>query len=153
MMWAYVLDGLVAEVSDIDPKGRFHESLIWVKCPSGVGQGWLYDGSKFVAPIEPEQPTDIVPDEISRRQFFQQLAVLEIITRQEALDALDGAIPAPLQAIIDQLPTEDDKFNAQMLVKGAQNFIRTNPLAEIVRQAMQWTVEQKDNFWRDAAKL
>lgn len=153
MMWALVIDGIVTEVTDIDPDGRFHPSLRWEKCSASVQPGWTFDGSKFAAPVEPEQPLDQVPDEISRRQFFQQLAVLEIITRQEALDALDGAIPAPLQTIIDQLPTDDDKFNAQMLVKGAQNFNRTNPLAEIVRQAMQWTVEQKDNFWRDAAKL
>jgi len=51
------------------------------------------------------------------------------------------------------MPTEDAKFEAQMLVTGAQTFSRTHPLAEIVRQAMQWTVEQKDDFWRDAAGL
>ncbi len=104
--------------------------------------------------VEPEPVPEVAPDEISCRQFFQQLAAMEIITKAEALSALqNGTIPPPLQVIIDQLPTEDDKFNAQMLVIGAATFNRLHPLAEIVRQAMQWTAEQKDNFWREAAKL
>ncbi|MEN5279280.1 hypothetical protein ABE527_20370, partial [Brucella sp. TWI432] len=90
----------------------------------------------------------------SRRQFFKYLAVLEIISRQEALAALQsGAIPAPLQAIIDQLPTEDDRFQAQMFIIGAQNFNRLHPLSETVRLSLDWTIEQKDDFWREAYKL
>ncbi|APY14198.1 hypothetical protein GJU93_16235 [Brucella sp. 10RB9212] len=157
MRYALISQGSVIDVVElddvIDPLDVFAVELAPTPCDEDVESGWLYDGEEFALPVEPEPQPELVPDEISRRQFFQQLAVLEIITRQEALDALDGAIPAPLQAIIDQLPTDDDKFNAQMLVKGAQNFNRTNPLAEIVRQAMQWTIEQKDNFWRQAAKL
>ncbi|WP_273794151.1 hypothetical protein [Brucella intermedia] len=99
-------------------------------------------------------PTEPAPDEISRRQFFQYLAVIGIISKDEALSAMQGGvIPAPLQAIIDQLPTEDDKFNARMFVVGAQNFNRLHWLTDVVRQAMQWTVEQRDEFWREAAKL
>ncbi|MCF7646900.1 hypothetical protein KQ944_18050 [Bacillus subtilis] len=114
---------------------------------------WEAEGNT-IEPYIPEPVIEPIPDEISRRQFFQQLANMEIITRDDALAALtSGAIPAPLQTIINGLPSDDDKFNAQMLVIGAQTFNRTHPLAEIVRQAMQWTVEQKDNFWRDAAKL
>jgi hypothetical protein len=103
---------------------------------------------------DPEPQPEPVPDEISRRQFFQYLAVLGIISRQEALAALQsGAIPAPLQAIIDQLPTEDDQFEAQMYIIGAQNFNRLHPLSDTVRLALGWTVEQKDEFWREASKL
>lgn len=154
MMWAHVVDGTVVEITDIDPDGRFHESFIWVKCPAAVGERWIYDGLKFKAPSEPEQPADPIPDEISRRQFFQYLAVLEIISKAEALAAMQGgAIPAPLQAIIDQLPTDDDKFNAEMFVVGAQNFNRSHWLTDKVRQAMQWTMEQRDEFWREAAKI
>lgn len=114
---------------------------------------WEAEGNTIEPYVAP--PTiEIVPDEISRRQFFQQLAKMEIITKSEALAALtSGSIPTPLQNIIDQLPTDEDKFNAQMLVIGASTFNRTHPLAEIVRQAMQWTIEQKDQFWRDAASL
>ena len=111
--------------------------------------------SKFDAVVEFEElEPKSIPDEISRRQFFQYLAVLGIIIRQEALAALQsGAIPAPLQAIIDELPTEDDQFEAQMFIIGAQNFDRLHPLSDTVRLALGWTVEQKDDFWREAYKL
>lgn len=45
-----------------------------------------------------------------------------------------------------QLPTDDAKFDAQMLVVGEQTFSRSHPLSERVRQAMQWTVKQKDGY-------
>lgn len=104
--------------------------------------------------VPPSPEPEATPYEISRRQFFQYLAVLEIITRQEALAALQsGAIPAPLQAIIDQLPTENDQFEAQMFIVGAQNFNRLHPLSETVRLSLGWSVEQKDDFWRQAFNL
>lgn len=60
-MWAHIIDGKVVEVTDIDPKGRFHESFVWVKCPVNVRHGWLFDGSDFAAPTaEPGQPLTFV---------------------------------------------------------------------------------------------
>lgn len=101
----------------------------------------------FVAPPKP------VPDIISRRQFFQQLAAMGIISNADALAAMQtGFIPAPLQAIINTLPPET-QFEAQMLIVGADSFNRTHPLSETVRIALGWTVEQKDDFWRAAANL
>ncbi len=97
---------------------------------------------------------DPVPDEISRRQFFQRLAVMAIITNQDAIAAMQsGAIPAPLQAIIDDLPTEAEKFEATMLIVGADSFQLAHPLTEVVRLKMGWTEEQRNNFFQDAAKL
>lgn len=116
---------------------------------------WIEDNKPEILPYVPPEPeSEHIVDVISRRQFFQQLSILEIITRAEALAAVQGGtIPTPLMVIIDSLPTDDDKFDAQMLVSGAQTFDRTHPLAEVVRQAMQWTVEQKDDFWIEASKL
>ncbi|MEN5275754.1 hypothetical protein ABE527_02275 [Brucella sp. TWI432] len=117
----------------------------------GTVYGKIWNGAAIV---EPEPEPVPIPDEISRRQFFQQLAVMGIITRTDALAAMQGGIiPTPLQAIIDQLPTEDDRFDAQMFVVGAQNFHRLHPLSETVRLSLEWVPEQKDAFWRDAAKL
>lgn len=105
---------------------------------------------EFIAPAE----TIEIPEQISRRQFFQQLAVDEIITKAEALAAMkSGAVPQALQAIIDALPTEEDRFNAEMLVIGADTFHRSHALTETVRMAMQWTIERRDAFWLDASKL
>ncbi|MEN5300261.1 hypothetical protein ABE530_18255 [Brucella sp. TWI559] len=119
--------------------------------PGGTVYGKIWNGTAIV---EAQPEPDAIPNEISRRQFFQYLAVLQILTRQEALAALqNGAIPAPLQAIIDQLPTEDDRFEAQMFILGAQNFNRQHPLSETVRLALNWTLEQKDDFWCEAFKI
>lgn len=49
-MWARIESGAVAELTDIDPAGRFHPSLQWVVCTAEVRPGWNYDGSAFAAP-------------------------------------------------------------------------------------------------------
>lgn len=117
--------------------------------PGGTVYGAIWTGSEIIL-----QASSIAPDEISRRQFFQQLAVAGIISNAEALAAMkSGAVPQALQAIIDALPTEQDRFNAEMLVVGADTFYRTHPLTETVRLAMQWTEEQRDSFWLEASKL
>lgn len=123
----------------------------YTRGPGGTVYGKIWNGAAIV---EPEPEAEPIPDNISRRQFFQQLAVMEIITRGDALAALQGGtIPAPLQAIIDQLPTEDHKFDAQMFVIGAQTFDRLHWLTDNVRLAMEWTLEQRDDFWIAAARL
>lgn len=47
-MWALIVDGVVWEITDIDPNGRFHPSLLWVECGDDVEVGYLYDGKKFI---------------------------------------------------------------------------------------------------------
>ena len=46
-MWARIENGTVAEITDIDPAGRFHRSLKWVACDPAVKQGWKYEGGSF----------------------------------------------------------------------------------------------------------
>ena len=60
-MWARIENGTVAELTDIDPGGRFHPSIEWVDCNEHVDVGWTYDGSEFSAP--PETPIDEVVDQ------------------------------------------------------------------------------------------
>lgn len=50
MKWARIENGAVAEITDIDPAGRFHPTLVWVRCPAEIVAGWSYDGKAFVAP-------------------------------------------------------------------------------------------------------
>ncbi|QNQ40963.1 MULTISPECIES: hypothetical protein [Brucella] len=117
--------------------------------PGGTVYGANWTGTEIIP-----NASDIVPEEISRRQFFQQLAVAGIITNAEALAAMkSGTVPQALQAIIDALPTEQDRFTAEMLVIGADTFNRLHALTETVRLAMQWTEEQRDSFWLEASKL
>lgn len=51
-MWARIENSRVAEITGIDPAGRFHESLIWLGCDDSVVPGWLYDAGQFVAPAD-----------------------------------------------------------------------------------------------------
>lgn len=52
-MWARIENGAVAEITAIDPNGRFHPSFQWEVCATEVAAGWLYDGALFVAPTAP----------------------------------------------------------------------------------------------------
>ncbi|PRA87916.1 hypothetical protein CQ054_05820 [Ochrobactrum sp. MYb29] len=104
--------------------------------------------------VKPEPAPVTVPKKISRRQFFQYLAAVEIISKAEAKAALQtGDIPTPLQTIIDQLPTEDDRFSAEIFVVGSQDFEREHWLTNRVREALGWTDGECDDFWRNAYKV
>jgi len=93
------------------------------------------------------------PEDISDRQFFQYLANEQLITEAEALAAVQtGTIPAAMQALIDQLPAEQ-QFPAKMLVSGATIFRRSHPVAEMIRQLFAWTPTRADQAWKDASKL
>lgn len=94
-----------------------------------------------------------VPQTISDRQFFQQLAIAGIISQEEALAAVKtGDIPAALSGFIAAL---DDaaRFNAEMLLSGATVFQRNHPLTNAVAMAQGMTADQVDEFFRQAAKL
>lgn len=56
IMWARIERGAVAEITDINPAGRFHPSMQWVECPDAVGVGWAYDGKTFAEPLVPVEP-------------------------------------------------------------------------------------------------
>lgn len=105
--------------------------------------------------ISVEEVPDVmpVPPTISDRQFFQQLAVENIISQDDALAAVKvGAVPAALSALIDSLPA-DQKFGAEMLVSGATVFERAHPLTVAIGQAYGWDGAKMDDFWRAAAAL
>lgn len=46
-MWALIEEGKVKELTNIDPNGRFHPSLVWVECGDEVKAGYVFDGSDF----------------------------------------------------------------------------------------------------------
>jgi hypothetical protein len=122
-----------------DPANRdYAEYLAW------VSEGNTPD--PYVAPPAP------VPASISDRQFFQQLAVVGIITEAEALASNAAVIPPPLLAIIDVMPSEQ-QFAAKMLISGATVFERSHPMTEAVGAAYGWTAEQIDGFFQAASLL
>jgi len=52
-MWAHIENDRVIELTDIDPKGRYHESWVWRVCPDSVGLGWAFSGGVFTPPAGP----------------------------------------------------------------------------------------------------
>ena len=112
-------------------------------------QAWLGAGN---TPVAAATPAPVVPQVISSRQFYQQLAIANVITQAEALAALSGTIPSELTTLINQLPTAQ-QFAATMLVTGASSFVRTNPFTMQLGAAMGWTAAQLDALWTAAALL
>ncbi|GEM_PF-1413244 len=46
-MWALINSNIVTELTEINPTGRFHPSMIWVPCTEGVQVGWQYSDGVF----------------------------------------------------------------------------------------------------------
>ncbi|WLA64116.1 hypothetical protein [Bradyrhizobium diazoefficiens] len=94
-----------------------------------------------------------MPENISDRQFFQQLALSNIVTTAEALAAVKtGDIPAPLMAIVSAMPA-DQQFNAEMLLSGATVFQRSHPMTAAIGAAYGSSDDLVDAFFRAAATL
>lgn len=100
-----------------------------------------------------DQSTPTVPAEISDRQFFQQLAVMGLITEDEAIAAVaTGTLPPAMVGFIDQLPAEQ-RFAARMALQGATTFLRSNPLVATFGAMQGMTSDDIDNLWRAAFAL
>jgi hypothetical protein len=110
---------------------------------------WLAAGN---TPDPYVAPPPAVPDSISDRQFFQQLAIIGIITEDQALASNAAVIPPPLLAIIDAMPSEQ-QFAAKMLVSGATVFERSHPMTIAIGAAYGMSSDQVDEFFREAAAL
>lgn len=48
--WARIESNVVVELTEIDPEGRFHPSLVWVECNEDTQQGYTSDGVDFFPP-------------------------------------------------------------------------------------------------------
>lgn len=112
----------------------------------GTVYGKLWNGSRIITPEAP------VPDSLSRRQFFQQATISQIITEEEALNAIAGKIPKIMEDAINQMPKEY-QFPAKALIVDAQSFELSNSLTPIVGKSLGLDEEQIKQFWISASKL
>ena len=111
---------------------------------------WLVGGGVPDPYVPPPPP---VPATISRRQFFQQLAITGMISESEAKAALKtGDLPELLQGFLSALPAEN-QFAAEMLLSGAAEFQRAHELTAAIGAAHSMTSDQIDDFFRSAAAL
>lgn len=120
-----------------------------------IGSTWLEKVEGVIyerADVEAIPPA--VPAEISDRQFFQALALSEIITNEEALLAVKvGEIPAALSAIVNSITDPVERFSAEMLLSGATIFRRDHPLTAAVGTAQGISSSQIDDFFIMAGQL
>lgn len=65
-MWALIIDNVVAEITDIDPAGRFHPSFEWVSAPETAAVGDAYSDGEFVSPASiPPTPEEVRTQKVS----------------------------------------------------------------------------------------
>lgn len=153
---ARVQNGIVADVVRIPPHvtlgEMFHPDAGFFQCADDVEIGMSYADGEF-GPAPAPMIFQVVPTEISDRQFYQQLAIEDVITQSEALSAVQtGAIPGALASVIDAMPV-DQQFGARMLIGGAVTFERAHPLTTTVAAAIGWSAERVDDFFIAAARL
>lgn len=148
-----VVTDIIFPIDGFELSDRFHCDIVakCIECPdASIQPGWTYSKNKFAAPIPLKIPEPPVPAEISRRQFFQQAAILKKITNNEALAAVrTGAVPSALQAVIDAQPM-DQRFGFEMIISGSESFYRVHPLIDIIAQAIGIDA---DVFFRNAVVL
>lgn len=128
-MWVLVTDNTVRQL--FDEKPELHEDLdVRQTNLKNIQEGWIVSGNTFKAPPDPEIMIP-VPLFVSRRQFFQVIALKGMITEDEALAAVQGgAIPKALSDFVAEKLPVDQQFPAKMLLSGAQEFYRTDALVE-----------------------
>lgn len=98
----------------------------------------------------PPEPA-LVPSEISRRQFFQELANRELITKEEALAAIiSGTLPAEFESLVSAILDEDIKWQARMVLCGATTFMRTNWFVDYFAAMKGFSPAYMDDLWRKA---
>ena len=85
-MWARIENGVVAEITDTDPDGRFHPDMVWVEAPDGIQPGHLYADGEFSAPVgEPPPRVRFSPREYIKRFTLQE----QIAVRQAQLTDME----------------------------------------------------------------
>ncbi|MDT3718427.1 hypothetical protein [Pseudomonas oryzihabitans] len=104
-MWARIENDRVAETTTENPKGRFHESLVWVLCRNTVKIGDLYDGTAFSA--EP------VSQEMLQASFETAIqAHLDGAARARGYDSISTAISYAEEPAVPKFQDDGKAFRA-----------------------------------------
>lgn len=90
MPWALIEAGVVGQIEDADPGGRYHPALVWMPAPAGTREGDTWDGARFArpAPPDPSPPAPPPPPRVVSAPEF-----LALFTPDEAA-AMWAADPA-----------------------------------------------------------
>ena len=77
-MWARIDNNVVMEITDVDPAGRFHESLVWVQVEQGVACGYQCMDGGFSK-----------PDEVQLNPDRHQLEALRLVAYADPVNGSD----------------------------------------------------------------
>jgi hypothetical protein len=100
MLWALVVDGIVREITDTDPAGRYHPSLHWQPCDGEVREGDLWTGEGFALAPPADAPLPrTLPALAFRRRFTPEERAAITLAASRKLEAGD----ATLQVWLDDL--------------------------------------------------
>lgn len=138
-MWARIDGDRVAEITDIDPAGRFHHSLEWVSAPLDVQPGWTYDGENFAPPSRPDPPASVVPEQVSRAQGKAAL--------------ITAALWEPALAYADAIEDPTEKALAQVALHDTTHWRRDSPFLNAVADTLGLTSGQLDDLFIQASKI
>ena len=112
-------------------------------------EAWLALGN-VPDPLIPSGPN--IPETLSSRQFWTQMAVAGHITENEAVNALGGDIPNSIKQFINMNVPLADRFQARMFFE-APIFERHKRVGSDVAACFALTPAQVDTFWINAALL
>lgn len=98
--WARIENTTVAEVTDIDPEGRFHPSLIWVACPDNTVSGMRWTDGVFstIPPVPPDHAAHIAA---VRYEYETAGITVNTINIETSRDSQALITAAALSAVID----------------------------------------------------
>lgn len=111
---------------------------------------WLALGG---VPDEYEAPLPPIPEYITRRQFNQLLANNAFISQSEALASITGVIAPAILAILEGLPTSDERFAAKMYFGSEANIARDHDVVAAIADHYAWSDNDVDIFFTAAAIL
>lgn len=99
-MWARIENATVAEVTDIDPQGRFPASLVWIVCPDHTQPGMQYSDGQFT--VKPDAPVDHAA-QIAATRYQHEIAGITVngISIDTHRDSQALITAAVLSAVID----------------------------------------------------
>lgn len=97
-------------------------------------------------------PAPVVPASVTRAQFCLAAKAYALLSPADAIDAAKGGWPAAFTAALSAMPGVDVD-DAQIVWGAVGEIHRNHPLMEAMRGYLQWTPEQMDSFFIDAAAI
>ena len=138
MMWALVQNGVVSEVTDINPDGRFHPDFQWEACGDDVSTGWSYVDGEFIPAEEDAQASNTA---CTQAQGLIALFVVKQITEAHVLEAIEK-IADPVQ-----------RYTILIGYQRATTWERDSPTMQAMADLLQLNSDDMDDLFAHAVTV